>query len=225
MPRLRQTKRRVAVGPLMIGLLMIGLVVSAAHAEPCCGPVTPQGERLAQFLDGSDVMQRWQSGWHVDWRTGAADRTTPGGPQAKTHCSAFVAAMAERLGIYVLRPPEHPQNLLANAQMRWLRDHGTEHGWRSLPAAADAQAAANRGQLVLEAFENPDPHRPGHIAIVRPSGKTRAELDRDGPQETQAGERNALRTTTQDGFRHHKGAWTPGGSGGLRYYAHAVTWS
>ena len=129
--------------------------------------------------------------------------------------------MAERLGIYVLRPPQHRQELLANAQMRWLRDHGAEQGWRALGRTSTAQAGGQSGELVLEAFENPDPHRPGHIAIVRPSEKTR-RADRDGPQETQAGAQNALSTHDAAGFRHHPGAWKPGGGGGLRYYAHAV---
>ena len=78
---------------------------------------------------------------------------------------------------------------------------------------------------VLEAFENRNPHRPGHIAIVRPSEKSLIDVDHAGPQETQAGEQNALSVTTAVGFRHHPGAWKPGGGGGLRYYAHAVDWS
>jgi hypothetical protein len=196
----------------------------AAYAQPCCGPITPQGHQLAQFLDRSDVDHLWRAGWHVDWLTGQPDREEPGGREAKTHCSAFAAAMAEHLQIYVLRPPQHKQELLANAQMRWLSEHGDEEGWRTLGSPVDAQIAANRGELVLEAFENPDPHRPGHIAIVRPSEKTRGELDRDGPQETQAGEQNAISTTTAVGFRHHLGAWEHGGGGILRYYAHAVAW-
>ncbi len=167
----------------------------------------------------------WLAGWHVDWRTGERDNAEPGGPDTKTHCSAFVAALAERVRIYVLRPPRHRQQLLANAQMRWLRDYGAEFGWRVLDAYIGAQAAANRGELVLKAFENPDPHRPGHIAILRPSDKTRFEIDRDGPQQTQAGEQNALSITTAAGFRHHRGAWNPGGGGALRYYAHTVGWS
>jgi hypothetical protein len=199
-------------------------IAAPAQGQPCCGPVTPDGTKLAHFLDASDVMQRWLAGWHVDWRTGQADRPEPGGPEAKTHCSAFVAAMAERVGIYVLRPPEHPQNLLANAQMRWLRDRGAEQGWRVLASYVEAQKSANSGELVLEAYENPNPHKPGHIAIVRPSEMTRAELDRDGPQETQAGERNALSIATAEGFRHHRNAWLPGGDGSIRYYAHAVQW-
>jgi len=74
----------------------------------------------------------------------------------------------------------------------------------------------------MAVYEYPDPHRPGHIAIVRPSGKTQAALDREGPQETQAGETNAISTTVAAGFRHHRGAWMAGGGGTLRYYEHAV---
>jgi hypothetical protein len=202
---------------------VLGLCVP--DLQPCCGPITPQGHQLEQFLDSSEVDHLWRPGWHVDWRTGVVDRDEPGGREAKTHCSAFVAAMAARAHIYVLRPPQHRQGLLANAQMRWLRDSGAEAGWQSLPSPTAAQAAANRGELVLEAYENPDPHRPGHIAIVRPSEKTRAELDRDGPQETQAGARNALSTTTATGFRHHPGAWETAGTGALYYYAHTLEFS
>ena len=93
-----------------------------------------------------------------------------------------------------------------------------------LDSQLEAQGAANHGELVLEAFENPNPHRAGHVAIVQPSDKTREELDREGPQETQAGEQNAISTTTMAGFRHHSGAWIPHGAGDLRYYKHAVTW-
>lgn len=209
---------------LAIGLTMIVPWLAVAEAQPCCGPITPAGERLARMLDDSGVMTHWLAGWHVDWRTGEQDRATPGGAEAKTHCSAFAAAMSERLGAYVLRPPEHRQELLANAQMRWLRDRGTEYGWRALASDVAAQEAANRGELVLAAFENPNPRKPGHIAIVRPSEKTRVQLDTEGPQETQAGTHNAISTTTAAGFRSHRGAWQPGGTGGLRYYVHMVNW-
>jgi hypothetical protein len=212
--------------PQMMRRWLIAMLAApgAVHAQPCCGPITSHGRQLEQFLDGSGVDHLWLAGWHVDWRTGERDRAPPGGAESKTHCSAFVAAMAGRLRIYVLRPPEHRQELLANAQMRWLREHGADDGWRPLPSYVAAQAAANGGELVLEAYENPDRHRPGHIAIARPSDKTRAALDQDGPQETQAGERNALSTTTAAGFRQHRGAWQAAGGGTLRYYAHAVDW-
>jgi len=203
----------VGMGPADVGL---------AQAQPCCGPITPAGARLARFLNATGVDHRWLAGYHVDWLTGEA---TVGTSEKATHCSAFVAAAAARLDVYVLRPPDHTEDLLANAQLRWLRDAPTASGWRALPDPVAAQAAANRGDLVLEAFENPNPHRPGHIAIVRPSEQSRADLDRDGPRETQAGETNALDTFTALGFRHHPGAWLPGGQGGIRYYVHAINWA
>jgi hypothetical protein len=206
-------------------LVVVPLGGASAQAQPCCGPITAQGERLASFLDATGVDHLWLAGWHVDWQTGASDRTEPGGPEAKTHCSAFVASVAERLGAYILRPPDHPQRLLANAQMGWLGRDGGQSGWQPVADAAAAQHLANAGMLAVAAFENPDPHKPGHIAVIRPSLKTAAELAREGPQEAQAGATNALSTTIAIGFRHHRGAWEPDGAGALRYYAHAVDWT
>ena len=210
-----------------LGLLLLAAALSAgaAWAQPCCGPITAEGQRLAAFLDGTGVDHLWLAGWHVDWRSGQTDRAEPGGPEAKTHCSAFVAAVADRLGVYVLRPPEHSQNLLANAQMGWLAQQARSYGWRPVGGALSAQQLANTGALVVAAFANPDPDRPGHIAVIRPSQKTASELIADGPQETQAGQTNALSTTIATGFRHHSGAWQPGGGGAIRYYAHTVDWS
>jgi hypothetical protein len=206
-------------------LLFAALNAPASPAEPCCGPITTDGRRLTALLDSTGVDHLWLSGHHIVWDTGEPDQNRPDGLEEATHCSAFVGAIARRLGIYVLRPPEHPQELLASAQVRWMASDGAKFGWRVLDGAGEAQGRANQGDLVLEAFENPNPHRPGHIAIVRPSEKTRAELDRDGPEETQAGSFNALDTTTRLGFRNHRGAWRRGDAGSLRYYAHAIDWS
>ncbi len=198
-------------------------LASPAAADPCCGPVTAAGRRLTALIDGMGVETRWQRGWHVDWQTGAADRPWPGGPEAATHCSAFAAAVAARLGIYLLRPPEHPQELLANAQLRWLAGPaGAAAGWQAVADAASAQALANRGALVLAAFAAPDPHRPGHIAVLRPSLKDSAILAQRGPQIAQAGEVNSSDTDMATGFAHHHGAWIPGGGGAARFWARAV---
>jgi len=240
------TRRRIAIGAarvlalgLAFGLTLVmaigpatGLaavqstgpaVTGTAPDAPCCGPTTPTGARLSKFLDGTGVDHLWLIGQRVNWETGEtiAASTMP----TTTHCSAFVAAIGERLGVYVLRPPQHGQILLANAQMSWLRDAGAAGGWRSLDDPTAAQTAANQGDLVLEAFSNPNPRRPGHIAIVRPSEQSRAALHRDGPRETQAGATNALDTSTRLGFRGHRGAWAASGHGGLRYYAHTIDWS
>src|SRR5438045_1572514 len=84
---------------------------AAAQVPPCCGAINAEGQNLAALLDGTGVDHLWLAGWHVDWRTGQTNRPEPGGPEAKTHCSAFVASVADRLGVYVLRPPEHRQSL------------------------------------------------------------------------------------------------------------------
>jgi len=206
---------------LLLLLVVIGFGYPVARAQPCCGLITAEGQRLTSFLDNSGVDHLWTAGWHVDWKTGEIDKPEPGGPEAKTHCSDFVAAMADRLGVYILRPPEHPQLLLANAQMRWLVRDGAGSGWQPVAGPVEAQGLANEGMLVVAAYENPDPHQPGHIAIIRPSLKTLDELQQEGPQETQAGAINALSTTMAIGFRHE---WERG-AGPIRYYAHSVDWA
>ncbi len=215
---------RVGIVALSVCAALLLRNVPAA-AQPCCGPITPDGMKLAQLLDRSGVEQLWLAAEHVIWDTGEPDPTRPGGTQHTTHCSAFAAAMAQRVGVYLLRPPEHGQTLLSNAQMAWLDSAAAQgDGWRPVATPSDAQAAANRGQLVLAVYQNPDPHRPGHVAIVRPSEKTQAALNQDGPQEAQAGTRNWISIPVANGFRQHHGAWAPGGAGTIRFFAHPVAW-
>jgi hypothetical protein len=198
---------------------------AAAAAAGCCGPISDAGARLVAFLDHTGVDHLWLRGFRVNWETGKAisawndDRT-------HTHCSAFVASAAKRLGIYVLRPPDHSATLLANAQMGWLRSPAaTAAGWQPVPDATAAQTRANRGDLVLAAYENPDPDLPGHIAIVRPSDIDAATLQAKGPDVTQAGGHNAPSVPLIHGFANHPGAWLPGGAGSVRFFAHAVDWA
>jgi len=209
----------------------IALLLSSAFLSPlpfvsagehrCCGQITAAGIKLAYKLDNSRVESLWLASEHVNWETGEPDRgANYEGLGKHTHCSAFAAAMAKNLGVYLLRPPEHGQVLLANAQAEWLR--GTEakdQGWRRLVGAHEAQAEANRGNLVLVAYANPDKHEPGHVAIVRPSEKSLEELDRDGPQIIQAGQHNHLSTVVRIGFHNHPGAFPQG----VRYYVHELT--
>jgi len=193
-----------------------------SFAVSCCGTISQKGRALARFLDETGVDHLWQAHWHVNWQTGKVDRDRPGGREAETHCSAFVAAIAQRLGIYILRPPEHPQELLANAQTVWLRTEGPSLGWRKVADMRQAQEMANRGRLVVAAIAAPSPHKPGHIAIVRPSMKDLSQLESEGPQITQAGATNYLSTSVAAGFKHHPGAWSYNGTGAIRYYAHAI---
>jgi hypothetical protein len=176
-----------------------------------------------------NVEGLWQHGYHVDWRTGVAEgppETTPG---AHTHCSAFAAAVAERLGIYLLRPPEHGQNFLADAQERWLNSPAA-NGWNRIGRVADpgsslrAVALANQGKLVVAIYFEPPlqtiagpKEESGHIAIVRPSEKSPALIESEGPDEIQAGLYNHRLVALRDGFRSHKSAWA---TGAIEYFWH-----
>ena len=187
--------------------------------EPCCGPITPAGDRLASLLDSMNVETLWIVGQHINWETGEPDRGGDyEGPGNHTHCSAFSAAAAKRLGVYLLRPPEHGQLLLANAQAKWLDSAAAEkEGWRRVSGMQRAQSLANQGSLVLVVYANPDPHVPGHVAIVRPSEKSAHALEENGPQTIQAGTHNHNSTNVRIGFSSHPGAWPDG----VAYYAHS----
>ncbi|HEX7388705.1 MAG TPA: hypothetical protein VF286_01255 [Acidiphilium sp.] len=206
--------------------LALALPVAPVRAAttPCCGPITSDGDRLAAMLDRSGVGHLWLAHEHVNWLTGAPDPARPGYARHATHCSAFAAAMAERAGVYLLRPPAHSQALLATAQMHWLERDGGANGWRMVDPRT-AQTLANQGWFVVAVFGNPDPHRPGHIAVLRPGRESLARFDRLGPEETQAGGHNFIRTTIARGFSFHPGAWEPGGTGTIRFFAHPVNWS
>jgi hypothetical protein len=193
----------------------------ASSAEPsCCGPITDQGRRLLSILDGMNVESLWLAHEHVNWQTGEPDKPEDySGPGRSTHCSAFAAAVGYQLGIYMLRPPEHGQILLANAQAKWFRSPaGIQSGWHPVEGARDAQSLANRGELVVIVFESSDPHRPGHIAIVRPAHRPTRLLEENGPEIIQAGQKNHTKTSAKVGFLAHPGAWPDG----VLYYAHAV---
>ena len=103
-------------------LLFIVLTITSSFASsPCCGPVTNEALKLDQFYDQLNVESLWQNGIHVDWQTGHSDKPADyQGYDRSSHCSAFVASVTMRLGVYLLRPPEHPESFLASAQSRWL---------------------------------------------------------------------------------------------------------
>jgi hypothetical protein len=184
--------------------------------------ITSDGARLACMLDHTHVEKLWPAGVHIRWETGEPDgkpETTEG---RHTHCSAFVAATAKKLGIYILRPPEHGQVLLANAQYDWLTDQGKLCGWKEIQGGEQAQGFANRGYLVVATYHNHHDNRPGHIAIVRPSNKSAREIEENGPQITQAGGTNYISTTLKRGFSSHLAAWT---HKEVRYFAHIIDWT
>ncbi len=205
--------RRMVVGLALLGTLAGG----AAHAQDT--RVTPKGQWLAQELDRLDVETKWIAGAHVNWRTGLPDGVPETSPGRHTHCSAFVAAAAEALGVYILRPPQHGQVQLANAQNEWLATEGRDEGWRPLRGPAEAQAAANRGQLVVASYHNHRDGKPGHIAIVRPADKKAEDIAAEGPNVIQAGIINGASISLKSGFAGHASAWN---NDEIDYYAHAL---
>ncbi len=181
--------------------------------------ITPLARQTMQIVDSLDVENHWPAGVHVHWESGIPDGKTESGIGKHTHCSAFAAAAAQRLGIYLLRPPEHPQLLLANAQYDWLAEQGAARGWRPVGSADEAQHYANQGWLVLAAYKNHQDDKPGHIAIVRPGDKSAQVLNEEGPDITQAGGHNYHSVALRVGFAGHPAGWE---HHEIVYYAHAV---
>ena len=85
------------------------------------------------------------------------------------------------------------QTLLANAQQGWLLTAAARKvGVGRL--VARGQRLANRGQVVVASYRNSNPHRPGHIALVRPSTKSAATrpVASEGPDLIWAGRAIAI---------------------------------
>lgn len=199
-------------------------VLLAALAFPGAAPaaddaVTPQAQQIFREIDAMGVESKWIAGEHVYWETGLPTGVPETSPGKHTHCSAFVAAATKNLGVYILRPPEHGQKLLANAQSEWLAEEGAARGWVRLADADQAQAAANRGLLVVASYHNHHDDRPGHIAIVRPGSKTAEQMAAEGPDVIQAGSVNKTSISIRDGFAGHPAAWR---DHEIVYYAHEV---
>jgi hypothetical protein len=221
---------KIAIGRLVRYLLLVTIITACGVTNPrATAPATPDDAitpptaaalQNFQIIDAMEVERHWPAGVHVDWETGVPDGRpgTLGGKH--THCSAFVAAAAERFGVYILRPPEHSQALLANAQYDWLAHEGARRGWMPLADAIDAVNRANLGDLVVAVYRNHHDDKPGHIAIVRPNDKSVADIERDGPQVTQAGSTNHRSITLRLGFAGHPLAWE---GHEVRFYAHAVS--
>jgi hypothetical protein len=201
---------------------IVGCLLSAALVFACgsaaAQPVTPASE-LFQIIDSMDVEHHWPAGEHVSWESGIPDGKPEISAGKHTHCSAFVAAAAKRVGIYILRPPEHAQVLLANAQYDWLASDGPAQGWKPIADGIEAQRYANEGWFVLAAYKNHHDDKPGHIVIVRPGDKDLHQLREEGPQVTQAGGTNYRSVALRQGFAGHPAAWE---NHEVVYYAHAV---
>jgi len=171
----------------------------------CCGPILPAGSELRSFLDGMHVDQLWQAHEHINWETGEPSHGGHG-HEPPTHCSAFAAAAAKLLGIYIMRPPDHSEEMLSLGQERWLESkEAADEGWREVVSPKAAQTLANGGYFVVLVYGRE--HGSGHIAIVRPAVKSEKALKNDGPETTQAGGHNFSDGTAVYSFVFHPGAW------------------
>jgi hypothetical protein len=173
-------------------------------------PIDEKGNNLRDFYLGLNVESLWIAGHHINWETGEQDD-----PNAEkgihTHCSAFVAAACKRLNIYILRPPDHGQVLLTNAQYDWLqKKEARDDGWKLITGENsydNAQQFANRGYAVIAIYQNPDPKVPGHIGLVMPDELSKQKLDESGPLCIMAGTHNFNKITLRAGFKSHISSW------------------
>jgi hypothetical protein len=201
-----------ALGIVAASVMLLAAVVDSQAA-------TLKGQWLARQLDQMGVETKWIAGTRVDWDTGLPDGRSETLPGRHTHCSAFVASAAKKLGVYILRPPEHGQVLLANAQNEWLAAEGANDGWRAVDGPLEAQRLANLGVLVVASYHSHRDDRPGHIAIVRPGEKSAQEIAAEGPDVIQAATVNAASISVKAGFAGHVHAWN---DNEIDYYAHEI---
>jgi hypothetical protein len=200
---------------------MMVVVLLGFSSVAFSGTILPDGEKLVRFLDSMHVEEHWIAGAIVEWRTGEPTGKPIKDDGKHTHCSQFAAAACDRLGIYILRPPEHSAVLLANAQADWLPSvEGKAKGWSPVKDGIAAQELANRGALVVAVYKNHNPKNSGHIAIIRPSTKGEGEIKAEGPQVTQAGGTNRKSAPLKTGFGNHPQAFE---KGEIAYYSHAIT--
>ena len=175
--------------------------------------VSPEGKILLQNYLSMNVENLWIAGHHINWITGNTDQDNAESG-IKTHCSAFVASACKNQNIYILRPPEHGQVLLANAQYEWLQStSATSMGWHiiieSTPTAIyySAQRYANKGLVVIAVCKNPISKKPGHIAMVRPDLISQQQINDNGPSLIMAGTLNYNLISLKKGFKSHIKQW------------------
>jgi hypothetical protein len=169
-----------------------------------------RGRALKEFYLSLGVETHWLAGAHINWETGEPDDLNAN-QDIHTHCSAFVAAACKKLNIYILRPPEHPLQLLSNAQYDWLLSkEGRENGWMAIDKGNiyyTAQEKADQGYVVICIYKSRDQVLPGHIAFVRPAEMTNEKLTASGPMLVMAGTHNFNYISLKSGFGTHISGW------------------
>ena len=175
--------------------------------------ISAEGKILLQNYLSMNVENLWIAGHHINWITGVPDRDNAKAG-TRTHCSAFVAAACKNQNIYILRPPEHAQVLLANAQYKWLQSsNAISMGWQPVTGGSSAdvyysaQRYANKGFVVVAVYQNPISKKPGHIAIVRPDLVSTQQISDNGPSLIMASTNNYDLISLKMGFKSHITQW------------------
>ena len=168
------------------------------------------GEKLKQFYQGLNVETHWVAGQHINWETGESDDRDDT-HNLKNHCAAFVAGTCQKLKIVILRPPEHGQDLLSNAQFDWLSTAAAAaQAWKRIAGDnlyGQAQDLANKGFVVVAVIKNTDEKKPGQIAFVNPAVITDKDLTDSGPQLIMAGVKNYSNISLKTGFKGFYSKW------------------
>jgi hypothetical protein len=207
---LSMKKKRAFLKISKINLLLVLLMFSlSANSQHKLG-MDEKGHALKEFYLSLRVEELWLSGHHINWEMGEPDN--PSSDQdIHTHCSAFVAAACKQLNIYILRPPDHPMQLLANAQYDWLGTPEAEKkGWKLIESGniyEMAQDYANSGYVVIATVKNSNTKLPGHIALVRPAEISSDQLADSGPMLIMASTHNFNYISLKSGFKSHIKEW------------------
>lgn len=86
--------------------------------------------------------------------------------------------------------------MTANRIFSWLKEFGSDFGWRRTFDLTDIQNAANDGQVGIICAQRVDLHKPGHICPVVPETSTH-KAQRDGSDVTKPLQTNAGATNMQ----------------------------
>ncbi len=191
-------------------LLLIALLLVSSTFGQRLITIDSAGYALQKFYLSQHVDSLWRSGQHVNWETGQRDNSTATIDKG-AHCSAFVASVCKKKNIYILRPPAHETELLANAQYTWLHSaEAAAQGWTPLKQnpLERAQQLADSGVMVVVCYKNPNPRWSGHIAFVMPSDISTDSIAASGPRLIQAGKTNSNNMSLKEAFDRHIKDWT-----------------
>lgn len=146
------------------------------------------GTQLLNSYSNFNILMRWISVNQVNWFTGQKiySPDTVNFPVG-SHAGAFVAAVANRFDMYILRPPVNTQANLAYNQATWFQESSSAYGWTEIIATGMeniyvlAQNAANQGNVVVSSYQNTE-NGEAHTNIILPSFSiTQADLETNGP--------------------------------------------